>query len=102
MASGFVVVRQHQRMIVFRLGEFVGIAPPGFRFLIPFLYKSRIVNIREPDLNPILVDANAYVDRAFTYTFLGRDELAQRDVRQALNLGFDRALLEGIIQGAKE
>ncbi len=65
---------------------------------MPFLYKGRIINLREQSLNLIPPDADGYANRAVAYTILGRDELAQRDVRQALILGFDRTLLEEIIQ----
>ena len=89
-------------MIVFRLGKFIGIARPGFHFLIPFLYKGRKVNLQEQYLGLIPPDADAYANRAVAYTILGSDELAQADLLQALKLGFEGSLLEEIIQEAKK
>jgi hypothetical protein len=36
----------------------------------------------------------SYAARAFTYILLSRDEEAQQDMMQAVELGFDPALLE--------
>ena len=102
MASGIVVVKQWHIMIVFRRGEFIGIRQPGLHFLMPFWYRGRIVNLQKQDLNLVPLDADAYANRAIAYAILGRDELAERDLLQALKLGFDQSLLEEIIQEAKK
>ena len=102
MASGIIVAQQHHILVVYRLGKLEGIAGPGFRFLLPFLYKGRKVDIREEALlwlNPH--DADDYAVRALAYASLGKDESSQRDVRQAVELGFDHALLEDAIATAK-
>ena len=48
MASGMVVVQQYERLIVQRLGTFVGSRRPGFHFLIPVIYNGTKVDLREP------------------------------------------------------
>ena len=40
MASGLIVVQQYQRMVVQRLGTFIGIRRPGLHLLIPVLYNG--------------------------------------------------------------
>jgi regulator of protease activity HflC (stomatin/prohibitin superfamily) len=47
MASGLIVVQQYQRMVVQRLGTFVGTRRPGLHFLIPVLYNGTKVDLRE-------------------------------------------------------
>ena len=37
MASGLIVVQQYQRLVVQRLGTFVGTKRPGLRVLIPII-----------------------------------------------------------------
>ena len=48
-----------------------------------------------------LQDVDAYVNRALTYTYLEMDLEAQADIDKAVELGFDRALLEQWIEKAK-
>ena len=47
MASGLIVVQQYERMVVQRLGQFVGLQRPGLRFLIPVLYNGTKIDLRE-------------------------------------------------------
>ena len=54
---------------------------------------------RAIDLNP--KRAESYVTRALAYTLLGNDEQAEHDVDRAVQLGFDRALLEGSVEEFK-
>ena len=47
MSSGLIVVQQYERMIVRRLGTYVGNRRPGLHFLIPLLYSGVKVDLRE-------------------------------------------------------
>lgn len=50
----------------------------------------------DPELAP------PYANRALAYTVLGEDEEAQRDVDRAVGLGFDRGILEDLIEELKD
>ena len=47
LASSVRIVRPSQRGVVERLGRFKGTAEPGLRFIIPFVDKLRLVDMRE-------------------------------------------------------
>ncbi len=47
-------------------------------------------------LNP--QDADAYANRAIAYTLLGKDAEANRDVDRAVELGFNRSVLDSDIE----
>jgi regulator of protease activity HflC (stomatin/prohibitin superfamily) len=47
LGSAFRVVREYERLVVFRLGRCVGTRGPGFVFIIPFIEIPRIVDLRE-------------------------------------------------------
>ncbi len=63
MASGIVVVKQYERMVVLKWGRLQAVAQPGFRFLIPLIYTGRIVDIREQ------------VERVPTQKYITRDNV---------------------------
>ena len=63
MASGIVVVKQYERMVVLKWGRLQSVAQPGFRFLIPIIYTGRIVDIREQ------------VERVPTQKYITRDNV---------------------------
>ena len=44
---GLFVVRQYERLVVFRLGQFKGVRPPGIRWLWPILEQGTKVDLRE-------------------------------------------------------
>lgn len=48
-----------------------------------------------------LQNAFAYANRALTYTLLGKDIEAQKDIDRAVELDIDRAELETKIEGFK-
>ena len=52
------------------------------------------------ELDPNL--AEAYVNRAMAYTFLGMDDQAQADIEQAITLGISRVLIETRVEQAKQ
>lgn len=41
------VVAEHQRLVVFRLGRFLGVYGPGISLLFPFVDKAVVVDLRE-------------------------------------------------------
>jgi len=47
MATGVVIVKQYERMVVLKWGNYVGNRGSGFHFLIPIMYNGRIVDTRE-------------------------------------------------------
>ena len=51
-------------------------------------------------LNP--QDMVPFTSRTLAYTLMGRGDDAQRDLERAVELGFDRAMLEGLVAEAKK
>ena len=47
MASGIVIVKQYERMVVLKFGRLDGVAQPGFRFLVPVIFNGRKIDCRE-------------------------------------------------------
>lgn len=87
MASGVVIVKQYERMVVLRFGQWNGrLAQPGFRFLMPFIYTGRIVDTREqvervPTQKYITKD-NVVVDMDFVLYYRVLDDQADKAVLQ--------------------
>ncbi|MEM3504357.1 MAG: SPFH domain-containing protein, partial [Nitrososphaeria archaeon] len=46
IASMIRIVREYERVVVFRLGRLLGAKGPGVVFLVPFVDKPRIVDLR--------------------------------------------------------
>ncbi len=44
---GLFIVRQYERLVVFRLGQFTGVREPGIRWLWPILEQGSKVDLRE-------------------------------------------------------
>ena len=89
MASGLVVVRQYQRMVVLKLGRFIGIRKPGLRFLVPVLYHGTKVDLRErvirvPTQKYITAD-NVVVDMDFVIYFRIMEEIVELAVLNIQN-----------------
>ena len=87
MASGIVIVKQYERMVVLRFGRWDGhLAQPGFRFLIPVIYNGRVVDVREqvdrvPTQKYITRD-NVVVDMDFVLYYRVVEDQAERSVLQ--------------------
>ncbi len=108
MASGLVIVQQYERMVVQRLGRFIGLQRPGLRFLLPVLYNGTKIDLREqvdrvPTQKYITLD-NVVVDMDFVIYYRIMEDIAERSVlevqnyRQAvINLAF--ATLRAVIGG---
>ena len=85
MASGIVIVKQYERMVVLRFGRWSGeLGQPGFRFLIPIMYQGRIVDVREqvervPTQKYITRD-NVVVDMDFVLYFRVLEDQAEKSV----------------------
>src|ERR671919_428368 len=60
MASGIVIVKQFERLVVLRWGRLADIAQPGFRFLFPIMYSGRSVDLRE---QVVRVPTQSYITR---------------------------------------
>ena len=95
MASGLIVVQQYQRMVVQRLGTFVGNKRPGLAFLIPVLYNGTKVDLRErvqrvPTQKYITAD-NVVVDMDFVIYFRVMEERVEKAVLDVQN--FEQAVI---------
>ncbi len=95
MASGLIVVQQYERMVVQRLGQFVGLQRPGLRFLIPILYNGTRIDLRErvqwvPTQKYITLD-NVVVDMDFVIYYRIMEEMAERSVLEVQN--FEQAVI---------
>lgn len=95
MASGLVIVQQYERMVVQRLGTFVGLRKPGLHFLIPILYNGTKVDVRErvtrvPTQKYITLD-NVVVDMDFVIYFRVMEDAADRSVLDVQN--FEQAVI---------
>jgi regulator of protease activity HflC (stomatin/prohibitin superfamily) len=95
MASGLIVVQQYQRMVVQRLGTFIGTRRPGLYFLIPVLYNGTKVDLRErvtrvPTQKYITWD-NVVVDMDFVIYYRVMEEMAERAVLEVQN--FEQAVI---------
>ena len=95
MASGLIVVQQYERMVVQRLGQFVGIQRPGLRFLMPVLYNGTRIDLRErvqrvPTQKYITLD-NVVVDMDFVIYYRIMEEMAERSVLEVQN--FEQAVI---------
>jgi len=95
MASGLIVVQQYERLVVQRLGTFVGSRRPGLHFLIPVLDNGTKVDLRErvtrvPTQKYITVD-NVVVDMDFVIYFRVMEDTAERAVLEVQN--FEQAVI---------
>jgi regulator of protease activity HflC (stomatin/prohibitin superfamily) len=95
MAIGLIVVQQYQRMVVQRLGTFIGTRRPGLHFLIPVLYNGTKVDLRErvtrvPTQKYITWD-NVVVDMDFVIYYRVMEEMAERAVLEVQN--FEQAVI---------
>ena len=97
MASGIVVVRQYERLVILKWGRLDSVAEPGFRFLIPVIYTGRLVDTREqvdrvPTQKYITKD-NVVVDMDFVLYFKVVEEEAEKSV---LNVADHRAAVRAL------
>ncbi len=95
MASGLIVVQQYQRMIVQRLGTYVGLKRPGLHFLIPIIDNGTKVDLRErvirvPTQKYITLD-NVVVDMDFVIYFQVMEDTAEKAVLDVQN--FEQAVI---------
>ena len=97
MASGIVVVKQYERLVVLKWGRLESVAEPGFRFLIPVIYTGRLVDTREqvdrvPTQKYITRD-NVVVDMDFVLYFKVIEEEAEKSV---MNVADHRAAVRAL------
>ena len=97
MASGIVVVKQYERLVILKWGRLQVVAQPGFRFLIPVMYTGRLVDTREqvdrvPTQKYITRD-NVVVDMDFVLYFKVVEEEAEKSV---LNVADHRAAVRAL------
>ena len=97
MASGIVVVKQYERLVILKWGRLDSVAEPGFRFLIPVIYTGRLVDTREqvdrvPTQKYITKD-NVVVDMDFVLYFKVVEEEAEKSV---LNVADHRAAVRAL------
>ena len=97
MASGIVVVKQYERLVILKWGRLESVAEPGFRFLIPVIYTGRLVDTREqvdrvPTQKYITKD-NVVVDMDFVLYFKVVEGEAEKSV---LNVADHRAAVRAL------
>ena len=85
MASGIVIVKQYERMVVFRLGRYTGeTRSAGFHFLIPGFYQGRKVDTREvPERVPTqkyITRDNVVIDMDFVLYYRVLPDQAEKSV----------------------
>ena len=90
MATGPVVVKQYERMVVLKFGRHVRTSSAGFRVLIPFVENGRIVDLRErvrrvPTQKYITAD-NVVVDMDFVIYFRILSDEADKAVLNVENV----------------
>ena len=73
LATAIKVVPEFKRLVVFRLGRFIGVRGPGVTFLIPFIERGQWVDLRENFINvphqTCITKDNAPVDIDFLIYF---------------------------------
>ena len=89
MATGIVIVRQWQRMVVLKFGTYTGTRGPGLKILIPFVETGTKVDLRErvarvPTQKYITSD-NVVVDMDFVIYYRVMEEYAERAVLEVQN-----------------
>ena len=97
MATGVVVVKQYERLVVMKWGRLQAVAQPGFRFLIPIMYTGRLVDTREqvdrvPTQKYITKD-NVVVDMDFVLYFRVVEDEAEKSV---MNVADHRAAVRAL------
>ena len=97
MATGVVVVKQYERLVVLKWGRLQAVAQPGFRFLIPIMYTGRLVDTREqvdrvPTQKYITKD-NVVVDMDFVLYFRVVEDEAEKSV---MNVADHRAAVRAL------
>ena len=90
MATGPVVVKQYERMVVLKWGRHTRTADAGFRIIIPVMETGRIVDLRErvrrvPTQKYITAD-NVVVDMDFVLYFRVLPEEAEKSVLNVENV----------------
>ena len=85
MATGIVIVKQYEKMVVFRLGQYTGsLRGAGFHFLVPFFYNGRVVDTREvPERVPTqqyITKDNVVVDMDFVLYYRVLPDHAEKSV----------------------
>ena len=97
MATGVVVVKQYERLVVMKWGRLQAVAQPGFRFLIPIMYTGRLVDTREqvdrvPTQKYITKD-NVVVDMDFVLYFKVVEDEAEKSI---MNVADHRAAVRAL------
>ena len=85
MATGIVIVKQYEKMVVFSLGKYTGsLKGAGFHFLVPFFYYGKVVDTREvPERVPTqqyITKDNVVVDMDFVLYYRVLPEQAEKSV----------------------
>ena len=84
MASGIVIVKQFERLVVLKWGRWMGNKEAGFRFLVPIVFTGRRVDLREqvervPTQKYITKD-NVVIDMDFVLYYRVLPEQAEKSV----------------------
>ena len=84
MASGIVIVKQYERMVVLKFGRLDGVAQPGFRFLVPIIFNGRKIDCREQvervPTHKYITKDNVVVDMDFVLYFKVLEDQAEKSI----------------------
>ena len=84
MSAGIVIVKEWERMVVLKWGQYVGTRDRGFHILIPFMYNGRIVDTRE-QVEPVptqkyITRDNVVIDMDFVLYYKVLPEQAEKSI----------------------
>ena len=90
VATGIVIVKQYEKMVVLRLGQYTGsLKSAGFHFLVPFFYTGKIVDTREvPERVPTqqyITKDNVVVNMDFVLYYRVLPDHAEKSVLEVAN-----------------
>ena len=86
MAAGIVIVKEWERMVVLKWGQYMGNRQRGFHFLMPVIFNGRIIDTREqvdrvPTQKYITKD-NVVIDMDFVLYFRVLPDQAEKAIMQ--------------------
>ena len=84
MSTGIVIVKEWERMVVLKWGQYVGTRDRGFHILMPFMYNGRIVDTRE-QVEPVptqkyITRDNVVIDMDFVLYYKVLPEQAEKSI----------------------
>ena len=84
MSTGVVVVKEWEKMVVLRWGQYIGNRDRGLHFLVPFVFDGRIVDLRE-QVEPVptqkyITKDNVVIDMDFVLYYRVLPDQAEKSI----------------------